>query len=130
MNVSSSPVRRLALQVELSQLEVSRLSDLEIRRRPEHNGHLSARALYQAGFICSDEFIGCGLSEGAPQKMAAEALGCLRLHDILARNRRCDDGAIRGPLDLLDGVHRRQTYDRGVVLFDGANRALDGCGVD
>ena len=64
------------------------------------------------------------------QEFAAEALGSLRLHDVLAGNGGGDDGSVGGALHLLDGVDGGQADDGGVVLFDGANGAVDGGRVD
>src|SRR5271170_2956264 len=120
----------LALQIKLGKLEVSGLGDLEIGRGAEDDSHLSAGALDKAGFVGSDEFVGGGFGEGAPEQMAAEALGSLRLHDVFARDGRGDDGAVGGALDLLDGVDGGQPDDSCVVLLDRANSALDGGCVD
>ena len=58
-------VRRLALQIELGQLQVAGLRDLEIRGRAEHDGDLRAGALDQAGLVGADEFVGFGFGKGA-----------------------------------------------------------------
>src|SRR5271156_1089292 len=123
-------MRRLALQIELGQFQIARLRDLEICGRAQYDGHLRSGTLHQAGLVGADEFIGWGLGKGAPEEMAAETLGSLRLHDVFAGNGGGDDGSVGGALDLLDGVDGGQADDGSVVLFDGADGALDGGCVD
>ena len=55
--------------------------------------------------------------EDRAQQPVAEALRRLRLHDLLARNRRLHHGAFRPALHPLDGVDRRNPGNRRAVTL-------------
>ena len=103
---------------------------LRFAGEPGTTATCAAGALDQAGLVGAGEAIGFGFGEGALQDGPAEALRRLRLHDVLARDRGADDGAVRGALDLLDGVDGGQADDGGAMLGNGFDGARDGVGVD
>ena len=52
------------------------------------------------------------------------------MNDEFSRDGRCDEGAVGGALDLLDGVDGGGGDDGGAMLLDGGDGAVDGGLVD
>src|SRR5579863_2951591 len=117
-------------QIELSELEVSGLSDLEIEGRPGDNGHGVPGAFDHGGFIGPDESIGHGFGECALEQIVAESLGRLGENDELAGNGGSDEGAVGSALDLFNGDDGGKADNGGAVLDDCVDGAFDGGGVD
>ena len=117
-------------EVKLGQFQIAGLGNFQVDGRAVDDGDGEAGTFDDGGFVGTDETIGRGLGESALQETIPEALRSLREHDELAGNGGGDQGAVRGALDLLDGVDRGHSDDGGAVLDDGVDGAVDGGGID
>ena len=122
--------RRSAGEVELGNFQIAGLGDLEVALRALDDEDRHSGAFEEACFVGAGEFVRCRFGESFAHKRDQGALGCLCMHDQLARDGGDDDGAVGGALDLLDGVDCRCANDGGTVFFDGIDGAGDGGGVD
>ena len=129
LNRCESVFRQLFAQVELGEFEVAGLGDLEVARGAGDDSDLDAGAFEQAGLVGAGELVGGGLGEARLEQAAACALGGWPGRP-LAGTVAVSDGAVRGALDLLDGVDGRKADDGRAVLRDGVDGAVDGLGVD
>jgi len=118
------------VQVELGQLQVAGLRNLQINLRTVDDGYGNSGALNDGSFIGTYEAVVGSLGKGAFEQGVAEALGCLRQHDVLTRDGGGDEGAVSGALHLLDGVDGGHADDGGSQFSDGVNCAVDGGDVD
>ena len=103
-------------QVELSQFQVSGLSNFQINLRSGYNGYGMTGAFNYGSLVGADKAVGGGFSERAFDNAVAESLRRLREHNEFARNSRGDERAVCGPLHLLDGVDGGQADDGRSVL--------------
>jgi hypothetical protein len=123
---SSANIRgRRPAQIKLRQLNIPRLSNLEVSSRPRHHRHLNPRALQQARFIRPREPIRLSLCKRSAQQAKQRALRSLRMHHTLPRNRRSHNRPIRRLLHLLDRIHRRQPDNRRPMPLNRVNRPLN-----
>ncbi len=87
-------------------------------------------ALDDGGLVGAHEAVGGGFGKGALQQSVAKSLGRLRQYDELAGNGGCDQGAVGGAFDLLDGIDGGKADDGGAMFDDRVDGAVDGGGID
>ena len=129
-DTSETRTEHLSRQVELGDFEVAGLGDLEVAGVALDDEDGDAGAFEERGFVGADELVGFGFGEGAAEERDLGTLRGLGVDDEFAGDGGGDEGAVGGALDLLDGVHRRSSYNRRPVFFDGVDGLVDGGGVD
>ncbi len=117
-------------EVELGQGEVAGLRDLEIGGGAGDDGDRMTGAFDEGCLIGALEAVGGRFGKGSTEQVTTKALRRLREDDVFARDGGGDESAVRGALDLLDGVDGGQADDGCAVLEDGVEGAVDGGRVD
>jgi len=117
-------------EVELGEFNVTGLSDFEIAMGARNDGNGMACTLDDRSFVGADETVGGGLSKGLTQDAKVKALRGLGEYNVFAGDGGCDECAVSGAFNLLDGVNSWKADDGCAMLHDCVNSAINGDGVD
>src|ERR1017187_3749302 len=103
---------------QVRQFHVAWLGDLDVAVATHHDAHIHVEALHQAGFVGAHKAVLAGRFEGALEQVVTENLGCLRQHQLVAREGGANVHAAGAAAHLFHRIDGRQTHD-GSAGFGG-----------
>ena len=114
-----------SLQIKFRQFHIRRSRDLDIPRRPHHDGHVVPRSFHHRSFVGAHKSVRRSLIKRLLNHAVAKTLRRLRHDDTSARNGRFDQCSLRRALDLLHRIDRGQPGNRSAILLRRFNHFLN-----